>query len=403
MWRPYRFELVQDMVTSQGTWSLRRGWLLRLQTPEGSVGWGEAALPPMAIPPTGSSPARRTDGRRASRRADQVMGRNQAPAEATSRAVQRAQAALNALPAVLERQALETLLPDLPAPLACALGMALAELDGLGSAGAGGWLTAPPSARLLPAGEAAIEALEEEVRRLTPDPPSPADSAADRGLSVDAADRPDPGAALLEPGESTQEARNTGPSAGYGSASAFTVKWKVASGDDGLERRVLETLLERLPHNGRLRLDANGGWDRATAWRWAERLAGEPRLDWLEQPLPPDDQAGLEELARLVPVALDESLRLNPQPVAGGWDGWQVRRPLAEADPRPLLAALQAGRPRLMLSTAFETGIGRRFLQHLAGLQALGPTPTAPGLAPGWRPRGDLFAQEPETAWEGAG
>ena len=56
-----------------------------------------------------------------------------------------------------------------------------------------------------------------------------------------------------------------------------------------------------------------------------------------------------------------------------------------------------------MLSTALETGIGRRFLHHLAGLQALGPTPTAPGLAPGWRPRGELFARDPETVWEAAG
>ncbi|MFM7313615.1 MAG: o-succinylbenzoate synthase, partial [Cyanobium sp.] len=82
------------------------------------------------------------------------------------------------------------------------------------------------------------------------------------------------------------------------------------------------------------------------------------------------------------------------------WPGWQVRRPLLEGDPRPLLAALEAGTPRLMLSTALETGIGRRFLHHLAGLQARGPTPTAPGLAPGWRPDGALFARDPETAWD---
>ena len=67
-----------------------------------------------------------------------------------------------------------------------------------------------------------------------------------------------------------------------------------------------------------------------------------------------------------------------------------------------LVAALQAGTPRLMLSTALETGIGRRFLQHLAALQADGPTPTAPGLAPGWRPEGDLFAADPERVWSAA-
>jgi O-succinylbenzoate synthase len=55
-----------------------------------------------------------------------------------------------------------------------------------------------------------------------------------------------------------------------------------------------------------------------------------------------------------------------------------------------------------MLSTSFETGIGRRLLEHLAALQADGPTPTAPGLAPGWRPEGPLFAADPQQVWEAA-
>ena len=35
-------------------------------------------------------------------------------------------------------------------------------------------------------------------------------------------------------------------------------------------------------------------------------------------------------------------------------------------------------------------------------LQAQGPTPTAPGLAPGWRPQGALFSVDPLQAWEAA-
>ena len=310
-WRPYRFALPQAMVTSQGAWSERCGWLLRLEAADGRLSWGEAA----------GEPARQAD----------------------------LAAAIAALPEVLDRLALEALLPQLPLPLACALGMALAELDGLGS---GGWQSAPPSAFLLPAGQAALPALAEALQ--------------------------------------------TAAAAGH----APTVKWKVAAAADALERHLLEALLEQLPASGRLRLDANGGWDRATAQAWAQRLMAEPRLDWLEQPLPPADQAGLEALARQLPVALDESLR-SPAGWRPGadWPGWLVRRPLLEGDPRPLLAALTAGTPRLMLSTALETGIGRRFLQQLAALQALGPTPTAPGLAPGWRPGGDLFAADPERVW----
>jgi len=85
------------------------------------------------------------------------------------------------------------------------------------------------------------------------------------------------------------------------------------------------------------------------------------------------------------------------------WSGWQVRRPSGEGDPRPLLAELERGRPRLMLSTGFETGIGARWLHHLAALQAEGPTPAAPGLAPGWSPAGELAAPDPERVWRAAG
>jgi len=49
-----------------------------------------------------------------------------------------------------------------------------------------------------------------------------------------------------------------------------------------------------------------------------------------------------------------------------------------------------------VISTAFETGIGRRWLNNLAALQANeGPTPTAPGLAPAGGRREALFSGDP--------
>lgn len=380
IWRPYRFQLAREMVTSQGAWNLRQGWLLRLEGAEGRVGWGEAALPPGAEPlppastpvPTEVMPVRRQRPGRGDAAATSVHSPETPASAHLARAGDIRQGAIDpsVLPPELHQAELEDRLPRLPLPLACALGMGLAERDGLGSVDRGGWLKAPPSALLLPAGAAALAALERALADLSAGP--------GRTRTVGPHSQASPGDPPL------------------------TVKWKVAAGDDACEREVLEKLLARLPAGARLRLDANGGWDRATAWRWAERLAGEPRLEWLEQPLPPGDREGLEALARRLPVALDESLRLHPDWMAASWRGWQVRRPLAEGDPRPLLAALRAGTPRLMLSTALETGIGRRFLHHLAGLQALGPTPTAPGLAPGWCPRGELFARDPETVWEAA-
>ena len=362
-WRPFQFRLPKALVTAHGVVVERRGWLLRLSRQDGAVGWGEAApWPPSALR---SSPAATP------------------PAQVLSEAQLAAVAATIAdLGPGLGRRELEQQLPALPACLGFALGLALAELDGLGAP----WRAAPPSAWLLPAGEAALAALELVLQR------------AEQPQATDpAAGRPGAAGAVAAPGAASVAGwRGVPPQPGV-----LTVKWKVAAGADSEERAVLEQLLARLPAGSRLRLDANGGWDRSTAMTWAQRLQLEPRLEWLEQPLAPADQAGLAALAAVVPVALDESLRLDPR-LGHGWSGWQVRRPVLEGDPRPLLQQLLAGTPRLMLSTAFETGIGRRCLAHLAALQQDGPTPTAPGLAPGWRPAGALFADDPALVWAAA-
>jgi O-succinylbenzoate synthase len=319
------------LVTAAGALQERAGWLLRLQTSDGGLGWGEAA------------PLEPAEGRRGG-----------APAACVD-TLEACRATIAELGPSLSRQQLEEALPTLPGSMAFAIGAALAELEDLAGEGGGGglaagwlakgWLAAPPSAWLLPAGASVLPALEE-------------------GLANN----------------------------------AQTLKWKVAAAADALERQLLEAVLERMPEGARLRLDANGGWDRATAAAWAERLAQEPRLEWLEQPLADDDIEGLEALADRLPVALDESLRRHPW-LRQRWPGWQVRRPALEGDPRPLLASLGAGRPGWMVSTAFETGVGRRLVEHAAALQWAGPTPTAPGLAPQWRPTGPLFNADPAVAW----
>ncbi|QEY33515.1 o-succinylbenzoate synthase [Synechococcus sp. RSCCF101] len=309
------------MRTAGGVWAQRRGWLLRVASGDGRLGWGEAgwlleAGAPLPLAPPG-------DGR-------------------------------------CSREALDRWLAGREGPLAFALGAALAELDGEDLSAPAPERAGPvaASAALLPAGEAMLPALQEWLETLP---------------AVDVFPWPP------------------------------TVKWKVAAGSDNQERRLLERLLACLPAQARLRLDANGGWDRSTAHAWADRLMEEPRLQWLEQPLPAGDLAGLEALDRVLPVALDESLQASPG-LRSRWRGWQVRRPAREGDPRPLLQALRGGAPRLMLSTDLETGIGRRWLLHLARRQAEGPTPAAPGLAPGWTPDGGgLFDVDPAGVWRAAG
>ncbi len=189
-WRPLHVLLPRPLRTARGLLTAKRGWLLRLQAPGGALGWGEAA-------PLDGDPAPLA-------------------------------AAMAQLGTAVARAGLERVLPGLPPALGFALGAALAELDGLPRRR---WLPAPPPALLLPAGEAALEAL-------------------DAALAAGAAA---PGGTSAEP---------------------LSCKWKVAVSEDRLERQVLERLLQRLPAGARLRLDANGGWDRATARAWARAAAG---------------------------------------------------------------------------------------------------------------------------------
>jgi O-succinylbenzoate synthase len=266
----------------------------------------------------------------------------------------RCQTLLEELPGEVSRGQLEVLIAQESGALVFGLAAALAELDGLvGDLSSEPWQEAPPPAQLLPAGEQMLMALDQV---LIDCPPS----------------------------------------------HALTFKWKVATEASEREQRWLEQLLVRLPHNARLRLDANGGWDRLTAGVWLERLRQESRFDWLEQPLAVTDHEGLEQLAQRGSVALDESLEHRPE-LRNSWIGWQVRRPSVDGDPRPLLRQIQAGVPNRMVSTAFETGIARRWVHHLAALQWVGPTPAAPGLAPGWCPKGPLFSDNPELVWAAAG
>ncbi len=317
--KPYAFQLSRPLLTATGVLQERRGWLLRLEDSAGRLGWGEVS--PLDV--------------------EQLKICQDALVTMTKPGV------------VWTASSLERWLVKVPAALAFAIGAALAELDGgLGGNACEGWLPAPTSAFLLPAGVAMRDALD---RLLS---------------SVD-------------------------------SHLPFTLKWKVAACDPEAEWRLLQGLLDKLPADARLRLDANGGWDRLHAWRWVELLRDDPRLEWLEQPLAADDWEGLQAISAVVPVALDESLQAHPA-WRDQWEGWQVRRPLLEGDPRPLLRDLVRGKPRLMLSTSFETGIGGRWLAHLSALQAQGETAAAPGLAPGWCPAGPLFSSDPAEVWAAA-
>ncbi len=148
-----------------------------------------------------------------------------------------------------------------------------------------------------------------------------------------------------------------------------TVKLK-SSGDPPADAARVRGLLAREP-GLRLRLDANGAWDRAGAHAFA-RLAGR-LVDYVEQPLPAGDLAGCAELRRAgLRIALDESIRgqddlaraiaagacdvivLKPNWL-GGWAATTALTTLAR------LAGLE-----VVLSSALGSAVERAHAAHLA-------------------------------------
>ena len=145
-----------------------------------------------------------------------------------------------------------------------------------------------------------------------------------------------------------------------------TLKWKVAVTAGATERIWADQLLTALPPDTHLRLDANGGLDRNEAVRWLQWCRGwGHRVQFLEQPLPPQDWAGLQDLGDRFPgrVALDESVATQPQlaqVAAAGWRGPVVIKGAIAGFPGEWRALCQRYGLQPILSSALETGVGQR-------------------------------------------
>ncbi len=168
-----------------------------------------------------------------------------------------------------------------------------------------------------------------------------------------------PVAALLPAGPAAVEAARQAAVRGFG-----TMKWKVGVGAPEAELALLPQVLAVLPPSGRLRLDANGAWDLATARRWLEACAGQP-VEFIEQPFPVGQEAPVLELAAAFPtrIALDESVA---QPadlhrwLEFGWPGIYVVKPALAGSPHQLLRLLESYEAEAVFSSAFETAVGAR-------------------------------------------
>jgi O-succinylbenzoate synthase len=174
-----------------------------------------------------------------------------------------------------------------------------------------------------------------------------------------------------------------------------TAKVKVAErGQDGAEDidRVA-AVRDALGPDGRIRVDANGGWDVPTATRMLRAL-DRYSLEYAEQPC-----ATLGELAELrrfidIPVAADESVRKAEDPLrvraAGAADIVMVKvQPLGGV--RSALAVAEACGLPVVVSSAVDTSVGLAAGVALAA--ALPGLPYACGLATMSLLAGDVTAE----------
>jgi O-succinylbenzoate synthase len=153
-----------------------------------------------------------------------------------------------------------------------------------------------------------------------------------------------------------------------------TFKWKVGAGDAADELVLLDDLCAALPAGSRLRLDANGAWDRRRAEHWLERCAERP-VEFIEQPIAVDARGADDLLLGLAadyptPLALDESL-LGGEAIDRwlglGWPGIFVLKPSLLGDAAESLRRLEkAAGDRVVFSSALETAVGARAALRMA-------------------------------------
>jgi O-succinylbenzoate synthase len=152
-----------------------------------------------------------------------------------------------------------------------------------------------------------------------------------------------------------------------------TFKWKVGVGDVADELGLLDDVCAALPDGAKLRLDANGAWQRREAERWLERCAERP-VEFVEQPVSAN-APGAEDLLRGLAgdyptsLALDESLTgadAVERWLACGWPGVFVVKPSLLGEAADALSRLAAVKARVVFSSALETAVGARGALRLA-------------------------------------
>ena len=148
-----------------------------------------------------------------------------------------------------------------------------------------------------------------------------------------------------------------------------TFKWKIGVAPIDDEIQLFEQLIQRLPPQSSLRLDANAGLTRAQAETWLRVCDLHLNLEFLEQPLAVTQLDLMQELSQKysTPIAIDESVATLDQLqdcYQKGWRGIFVIKPAIVGSPSQLRKFCRENAIDAVFSSVFETAIGQQ-----AGLQ----------------------------------
>jgi len=149
-----------------------------------------------------------------------------------------------------------------------------------------------------------------------------------------------------------------------------TFKWKIGVYSLTEELKLFEKLMQALPANAKLRLDANGGLSYSQAEEWLKNISGS-HVEFMEQPLPPQELAKMLKLSEKysTPLALDESvatLKQLEQCYSWGWKGIYVIKAAIAGSPQRLRQFCRTTNVDVVFSSVFETNIGKKAALNLA-------------------------------------
>ena len=151
----------------------------------------------------------------------------------------------------------------------------------------------------------------------------------------------------------------------------MTFKLKVGSRNIPLDVQKVQEVRRVIAPSAKLRLDANRAWRLDEALVFAQNI-GKDRIEYIEEPVA--DALQLEDFSRRtdMPVAVDETLQEKPIEELAGRVGtaYAVARPMTMGVTGYLkfLNATTSWGVHVVVSSAFESGIGMTMLANLAAL-----------------------------------